>query len=79
MYTGYLCSWCRVSSAQLMINFPTALYVISNVYICCPQDVPAKTLRILALLYTLSAMIERCLGRLLIHMGIGPAVVVGPL
>ena len=38
-----------------MIVLPTALYVISNVSFCCPQDVPAKALRILFLLYTLSA------------------------
>ena len=38
-----------------MIDLPTALYVISNVSFCCPQDVPAKALRILILLDTLSA------------------------
>ena len=38
-----------------MIDLPTALYIISNVFFCCPQDVPTKALRILFLLYTLSA------------------------
>ena len=38
-----------------MIDLPTALYVISYVYFCCPQNVPAKALRILFLLDTLSA------------------------
>ena len=44
-----------------MIDLPTALYVISNVFICCPQDVPAKALRILFLLDTLSATWLLCL------------------
>ena len=44
-----------------MINLQTALYVISNVYFCYPQDVPAKALRILFLLDTLSATWLLCL------------------
>ena len=32
-----------------MIDLPTALYTISIVSLCYPQDVPAKTLRILFL------------------------------
>ena len=44
-----------------MIDLPTALYVISNVSFCCPQDVPAKALRILFLLGTLSATRLLCL------------------
>ena len=38
-----------------MIDLPTALYVIRYVSFCCPQDVPAKALRILFPLDTLSA------------------------
>ena len=44
-----------------MIALPTALYVISNVSFCYPQDVPAKALRILFLLDTLSATWLLCL------------------
>ena len=44
-----------------MIDLPTALYVISNVYFCCPQDVPAKALSILFLLDTLSSTWLLCL------------------
>ena len=44
-----------------MIDLPTALYVISKVYFCCPQDVPAKALRILFLPDTLSATWLLCL------------------
>ena len=63
-----------------MIDLPNALYVISNVSFCCPQDVPAKALRILFLLDTLSAMwlIVRRPGGLLISLGIVPEVAVSP-
>ena len=44
-----------------MVDLPTALYVISNVSFSCPQDVPAKALRILLLLDTLSATWLLCL------------------
>ena len=44
-----------------MIDLPTALYVISNVSFCCPQDVPANALRILFMLDTLSATWLLCL------------------
>ena len=44
-----------------MIDLPTALYVISKVSFCCPQDVPAKALRILFLPDTLSATWLLCL------------------
>ena len=44
-----------------MINIQTVLYVISNVSFCCPQDVPAKALRILFLLDTLYATWVLCL------------------
>ena len=44
-----------------MIDLPTALYVISNVYFCCPQDVPAKASGILFLLDTLSVTWLLCL------------------
>ena len=44
-----------------MIDLPIALYVISNVSFCCPQNVPAKSLRILFLLDTLSAAWLLCL------------------
>ena len=44
-----------------MIDLPTALYVISKVSFCCPQDVPAKALRILFLRDTLSATWLLCL------------------
>ena len=43
-----------------MIDLPTALYVISNVSFCCPQDVP-KALMILFLLDTLSSTWLLCL------------------
>ena len=45
----------------MIIDLPIALYVTSNVSLCCPQDVPAKTLRILFLLDTLSATWLLCL------------------
>ena len=63
-----------------MIDLPNALYVISNVSFCCPQDVPAKALRILFLLDTLSAMwlIVRRPGGLLKSLGIVPEVAVSP-
>ena len=32
-----------------MIDLPTTLYVISKISFCCPQDIPAKALRILFL------------------------------
>ena len=44
-----------------MIDLPTALYVISIVSFCCPQDVRAKALRMLFLLDTLSATWLLCL------------------
>ena len=44
-----------------MNDLPTALYAISNVSFCCPQDVPAKSLRILFLLDSLSATWPLCL------------------
>ena len=44
-----------------MIDLPTALYVISSVSFCYPQDVPANALRILFLLDTLSATQPLCL------------------
>ena len=44
-----------------MIDLPTALYVISKVSFCCPQDVPAKASRILFLPDTLSATWLLCL------------------
>ena len=44
-----------------MIDLPTTLYAISNVYFCCPQEVPAKALMILFLLDTLSASWLQCL------------------
>ena len=44
-----------------MIDLPTALYAISKVSFCCPQDVPAKALRILFLPDTLSATCLLCL------------------
>ena len=37
-------------AAYLMIDLPTALYIINNVSFCCPQDVPVKALRLLCLL-----------------------------
>ena len=43
------------------MGLPTALYSISNVSFCCPQDVPAKALRILFLLDTLSGTWLLCL------------------
>ena len=50
-----------VGAAYFMIDLPTSLYVISNVSFCCPQGVPAKALRILFLLDTLSATWLICL------------------
>ena len=44
-----------------MIDLPTALYVISKVSFCYPQDVPAKALRLLFLPDTLSPTWLLCL------------------
>ena len=44
-----------------MTDLPTALYAISKVSFCCPQDVPAKALGILFLPDTLSATWLLCL------------------
>ena len=44
-----------------MIDLPIALQVISKVSYCCPQDGPAKALRILFLPDTLSATWLLCL------------------
>ena len=44
-----------------MIYLPIALYDINNGSFCCPHDVPAKALRILFLLDTLSATWLLCL------------------
>ena len=55
MCTGCFCSWCRVGFCSKQV-----LYLICNVYFCCPQDVPGKTL-ILFLLDTLSATWLLCL------------------
>ena len=51
----------QTGAEKCMIDLPTALYVISNVFFCCPQDVPAKALRILFPLDTLSATWLLCL------------------
>ena len=51
----------QTGASWFMIDLSTALYVISNVYFCCPHDVPAKVLRLLFLLDTLSATWLLCL------------------
>ena len=50
---AYVCA--PTGATWLMIDLSTALCAIINVSFCCPQDVPAKALRILLLLDTLSA------------------------
>ena len=44
-----------------MVDLPTALYVISNVSVYCPHDVPVKALRMMFLIDTLSATLLLCL------------------
>ena len=51
----------QTGAAYLMIDLSTALYVISNVSFCCPQDVSTKALRILFLVDILSATWLLCL------------------
>ena len=71
----------QTGAAWFMIYLQTALYVISNVSFCCPQDVPAKALRILFLLDIISATGLLCLlndSGVLKSLGIVPEVAVSP-